>query len=313
MLNNQKQGRIGREIAQKIRETAALLNYHPNQIARSLKTRKTYTIGLVVADISNPFSSGLARIIEDEADQQGYTVIFGSSDESEAKSEKLLGTLLNRQVDGLIIAPPAGAESQIEQLQKQDIPFVLIDRYFPNLETNSVILDNYVATFDAVKHLQTSGFRNIGLLNYQSPLLHLRERKRGYLDAIGKPGDQNTASLKEIPINNDPVEIERAVTELLQDSQPVDALIFAANRLAVSALRYLVTLPLKIPDNLGLVGFDETESFDFFYSPLTYIRQPMREMGRAALRILVDNIRGKSAPETIILKPELIVRGSSVR
>src|SRR6187397_2892525 len=86
VLNNQKEGRINKEVAQKIRDTAKRLNYRTNQVAKSLKTNKTYTIGLIVADISNPFFSSLARIIEDEADQNNYTVIFGSSDESPAKS-----------------------------------------------------------------------------------------------------------------------------------------------------------------------------------------------------------------------------------
>src|SRR5205085_9380454 len=103
VLNNQKEGRIGKEVAQKIRDTATELNYRTNQIAKSLKTNKTFTIGLIVADISNPFSSGLARKIEEEADRNNYTVIFGSSDENAIRSNKLIDTFLNRQVDGLII------------------------------------------------------------------------------------------------------------------------------------------------------------------------------------------------------------------
>src|SRR5687768_9638116 len=164
VLNNKKQGRIRKEIAQQIRDTAAMLHYQPNQIARSLKTNKTNTIGLIVADISNPFSSSLARIIEDEAYQQGYTVIFGSSDENAQKSEKLIETLLNRQVDGLIISPPANAESQINQLKKQEVPFVLVDRYFPEIDTNWVSLDNYSSTYKAVRHLVDSGFKKIGMI-----------------------------------------------------------------------------------------------------------------------------------------------------
>src|SRR5688500_6615893 len=134
VLNNKKEGRIRKEVAEKIRTMAVELSYRPNQIAKSLKTNKTNTIGLIVADISKPFSSGLARIIEDEADTQGYTVIFGSSDEKAERCEKLIETLVNRQVDGLIIAPPADTAGQIIQLKKQQVPFVLVDRYFPEIE-----------------------------------------------------------------------------------------------------------------------------------------------------------------------------------
>ncbi len=126
VLNNKKEGRISKEIAQKIKDTAKELNYRTNLLAKSLKTNKTYTIGLIVADIASPFSSGMARIIEDEADKLNYTVIFGSSDENAQKFGKLVDTFLTRQVDGLIIAPPENAENQIFHLQQQGMPFVLV-------------------------------------------------------------------------------------------------------------------------------------------------------------------------------------------
>src|SRR6476469_3766675 len=116
VLNNKKQGRISEEISKKIRDTAQKLNYRTNQIAKSLKTNKTNTIGLIVADISNPFYSALARIIEDEAEKYNYTVIFGSSDENLKKSEKLIDIFLNRQVDGLIYAASENSEAQLEDL-----------------------------------------------------------------------------------------------------------------------------------------------------------------------------------------------------
>ncbi|WP_315814751.1 LacI family DNA-binding transcriptional regulator [Paraflavitalea speifideaquila] len=140
VLNNKRENRVSKELAQRIREVAAQLNYRTNQVARSLKINKTYTIGLIVADIANPFSSGMARIIEDEAERHQYTVIFSSSDENARKCGKLIDTLLDRQVDGLIISPPAFSEHQVIYLQEQQVPFVLIDRYFPALKTNYVAL-----------------------------------------------------------------------------------------------------------------------------------------------------------------------------
>jgi LacI family transcriptional regulator len=314
VLNNQKQGRISKEIAQKIRDTAAFLHYRPNQIARSLKTSKTYTIGLIVADISNPFSSSLARIIEDEADRQGYTVIFGSSDENDQKFEKLVEALLNRQVDGLIISPPAGAESQINQLKKQEVSFVLVDRYYPGIDTNWISLDNYSSTYDAVQHLLASGSKTVGMITYDTPLFHLQERKRGWLDAIKKDEALPLENrIREVHINNDQKEIENAVQDLLSLNPPVGALLFSTNRLAISALRYIKTIPVRVPEDLAVVGFDETDAFDFFYSPLTYIKQPLQQMGKMAIRILLDDIKAKTKTEQVVMSAELIVRQSSVK
>ena len=209
VLNNLKEGRISKEIAQKIREAAQRLNYRPNQIAKSLKTNKTFTIGLIVADISNPFSSTLARIVEDEANKFNYTVIIGSSDENQQKSAKLIDTLLNRQVDGLIISPPADSEAQMTELKNQDIPFVLLDRYFPSVKTNYVALNNHAAALMATEHLIDSGCRRIGMINYKTRLFHLQERKRGYLTALKKHEMAFRKTwLRQVDIANNKFEIE---------------------------------------------------------------------------------------------------------
>src|SRR5699024_2704816 len=129
-----------------IRKVAAEMNYRPNHVARSLKRNKTQTIGLIVADIANPFSSSIARIIEDEAKKHGYTVIFGSADENHKKAESLIDVFLSRQVDGFIIAPPQGLEKQLKRLKKEDIPFVLIDRYFEDLDVNYIAIDDFQAS-----------------------------------------------------------------------------------------------------------------------------------------------------------------------
>ena len=308
VLNNQKQGRISKEIAQKIRDTASKLQYRPNQIARSLKTRRTHTIGLIVADISNPFFAALARIIEDEADRQGYTVIFGSSDENAVKSQKLIETLLNRQVDGLIISPPADAEYQVEQLKNHEVPFVLIDRSYPGIETNSVILDNHLATRNAIQHLHDNGYSKIAMISYRTPLFHLLERKRGYLDAVAS-FQSSLDLIREVHINNDQKEIETAVQGLL--SLGADAIFFGTNRLATTALKYINNLRLKVPEDIALIGFDETEAFDFFRSPLTYIKQPLQSMGEIAVNMLLSDIKTKTHAEKVVMNGELVIRESS--
>lgn len=314
VLNNLKEGRISKEIAQKIREAAQRLHYRPNQIAKSLKTSKTYTIGLIVADISNPFSSTLARIVEDEASKFNYTVIFGSSDENLQKSARVIDILLNRQVDGLIISPPADSEAQMVELQNQDIPFVLLDRYFPSVKTNYVALNNHAAALMATEHLIESGCKRIGMINYTTSLFHLQERKRGYLTALKKHQLAFRRSwLRQVDISNNKTEIEKAVKDLLNLDEPVDGLVFASNIIAAHSLKLINTLPVKVPNDLAIVSFDETEALDLFYAPLTYIKQPLREMGAMATKILLENIGSNNRITQVDMEPELVIRASSLR
>ena len=240
VLNNKKEGRISKEVAAKIRAVAAAMNYRANQIARSLKTSRTNTIGLILADIANPFSAALARVIEDVADQHGYTVIFGSSDEHPDKYRKILDALVNRQADGLILSPPEHAQAQIKELQQQQMPFVLIDRYFPGIDTNHVILDNYKAAFDATVHLIDSGHKMIGMINYASDLFHLQERTRGYQSALSEKGILTENNyLRLVASSNIKADTENAVANLLSGPVPAGALLFGSNIIAMHAVKYI--------------------------------------------------------------------------
>ncbi|MEP7144726.1 MAG: LacI family DNA-binding transcriptional regulator [Ferruginibacter sp.] len=313
VLNNLKQGRISKAVAEKIKETARELNYRTNQIARSLKTNKTFTIGLIVADISNPFFSSLARVIEEEADKKDYTVIFGSSDESAQKSWKLINAFVDRQVDGLIIAPAENTEDNLAYLREHDIPFVLIDRYFPDLGTNRVSIDNYQAAYIAVEHLIAGGNKRPGLITYNTTLYNLTERKRGYLDALT---DNNIVFEKnwsrELTTDNDKTGIENAVDDLLSSSKPVDSVLFASNILATTGLKYIHSLGIKVPGDLAIVSFDQMDASDLFYAPLTYLKQPIGEMGQAATRILLQNIEDEKKIEEIDMQAMLVIRSSTL-
>lgn len=313
VLNNKKPGRIRKEVAQKIKEAAIQLNYRPNQIAKSLKIKKTFTIGLIVADISNPFFSALARIIEDEADKKNYTVIFGSADENAGKSFKLINALLDRQVDGFIIAPAENAESNVKYLKEHDIPFVLIDRYFPQLETNWVSLDNYKAGFAAVQHLIDKKNERPGLITYNTSLYNLQERKGGYENALKENKiDFKKSWIKEIFFTEDIKSlVEKAIDDLLSLSEPVDSILFTSNTLALFGLKYIHARGIRIPDDLSLVTFDETDASDLFYAPLTYLRQPVQKMGRMATKILLENIDEEKETMQIKMEAELIIRAST--
>lgn len=307
VLNNKLKDRINKDVAAKIRQAAEDLNYRPNQIARSLKAQKTFTIGLIVADISNPFSSQIARIIEDEAKTYGYSVIFGSSDESSGKTSDLIKLLLDRQVDGLIIALPEHTEEQVQYLKKINMPFVLIDRYYPTIQTNSVSINNYSAGQQAIQHLLNNGRKRIGIVAYKTSLFHLNERIRGAVDLLAE-----NALIGEVGINSINQDVITAIDSFLSDPNPVDSIFFTSNLLAVSGLKYINSLGIKIPDQLAIVGFDETDAFELFYVPVSYVKQPLNELGCESIKLLIKTIENKENIESVQLEAKLVIRKSSV-
>jgi LacI family transcriptional regulator len=310
VLNDlQKEKRVGVEVAKKIKDAARELNYMPNQIARSLRKGSTNTIGLIVADIANPFFGQLARIVEDEAIKYKYTVIFGSSDEDCVKSEALIDTFVNRQVDGFIIVPSEGCNGQIKSLINREVPLVLIDRYLPLLDTSYVVLDNFSAVYGAVTHLVEKGHRRIGMVAYENSLIHMSERIRGYKQAMIDNQLENEIHIEKVAYKLTRNEMEKIIGDMLIDLKN-DALIFATNALSIAGLYAVKNTQKKVPEELALIGFDGNEAFDFFESPLTYIKQPLEQMGRESVRILLDEMKGSTKKQQIQMASKLITRAS---
>ncbi|HUX97257.1 MAG TPA: substrate-binding domain-containing protein [Bacteroidales bacterium] len=310
MNGQEKEKRVGAEVVKKIREAAEELNYQPNQIARSLRTGSTKSIGLIVADIANPFFSHLARFIEDEAANYGYTVLFGSSDEDAFKSELLIKTLFNRQVDGFIIVPTEGTINQIRGLMRRKVPMVLIDRYFPDVHTNYVILDNYQATYDATSLLIGKGYKNICMIAYKSSLIHMNERIRGYSEALDNSGMSDNKCIKLIRFEHTQKDVDQVIHSMVVQEANSDALLFATNALSVAGLISAKKYNIIIPKQVAIIGFDGGDCFDLFHSPLTYVEQPLEEMGKEAFRVLHDIINGSNKTSHIMLNSSLIVRNS---
>ena len=307
----EKEKRVGPEIVKKIKEAASDLNYKPNQIARSLRKGSTNTIGLIVADIANPFFGQLARIVEDEAGKHNYTVIIGSSDENCIKSASLIDTLLDRQVDGFIIVPSEGCDDDIKTLVQKEVPLVLVDRFLPEITTNYIVLDNFRATYEAVNHFVDKGYKRIALIAYKSSLVHMKERIRGYKEAMKDNHLEEAIQIKEVLYNHAKADMEKEVSELLKGNKKPDALLFLTNALSISGLYAIRNHNIKVPEDVAIIGFDGNEAFDFFYSPLTYIEQPIEEMGKESVRILLDQIKGSDKTVHIELRHKLIQRESS--
>jgi LacI family transcriptional regulator len=309
----EKESRVGQEIATKVRQIAAELNYQPSHLAKSLRSGKTHTIGLVIADISNPFFANIARVVEDEAKRNGYTVIIGSSDENASKSRDLLEVLINRQVDGFIIVSSEDSEDQIRALNDKHIPFVLLDRYFPEIPTDFVSTDHYKASYDAGHHLVKNQYKHIGMIAYDSKMFHMHERIRGYQDALRDNHVQaHEHWLKRVKISAIDTGVKAAIDTMLAIDQPIDALLFATYSLAVSGLKYINELGIRVPDDLAIVSFGQAEVFELYYCPITYLKQPIVLLGQTAVELLVKKLTHTSTePAQILMTAELIERASS--
>ena len=307
-----KAHRISDALAGKVIETAKTLGYQPNQLARGLRTGKSGIIGLLVADIANPFFGKMARFIENEAEKLEYQVMFGSSDENPGKLERLIDVFISRQVDGMIIVPVIQSERCLSSLREQSIPFVFIDRYCKEIEEDSVVSDNYLGAYQLTKLLIKNGYSKIAALTHNAQLLNIMDRVLGYKAALNDEGISHTSGdlVFEVGFDQPGTRLETALKQALDKG--CDSFFFANNELGINSLKYFDRMGLGIPDDVGIVSFDNPEAFQVVKPGITCWEQPVESMCIEATGILSEKIRGESAskPERISLPGSLIIRGS---
>ncbi len=303
-----KKKRVGDEIAKKVLKTAARLNYVPNRIAQSLKTKKSHTIGFIVGEIFYRYTTGITRSIESKAKENGYTVIIGNSHEDLLTLRELIDVLINRQVDGLIIIAAEKAEEEIKYLKKREIPFVLIDRNYPKAKTNFIGIDNYKVAYNATEYLMKQNKKNIAFVNYDTTFFHLKERDRGYFQAVNDYKLNNSKTLhRQIRKSSFNQDIKQAIAELTSGKTPCDAIFFATDTLAIHGLKNLVDLKVDIPGDIAVFSFDESEAFALFNCPITHYKQPLEEIGKAAVDLLFEVMHDTKHDEQICLESKLVI------
>lgn len=297
-----KEYRVNEDTAKRILDIARELNYQPNLAARSLRSGRTKTIGLVVSDISNPFFSQLARLLEDEATKRGYTVLFASSDEDVNKMSRVVSSLVNRGVDGLIIVPCEGAEKYMVSLMNNNIPIVLFDRYFPELHISYVALNNASAAYMATKHLLAAGYAAPCIVAYDINLIHMKERVRGYKQAMEEAGKKRQVNVVYLKQNALRKSAERILPKVLDGG--ADAFLFGTNMISLACLYVLREMPEINLRKVGLVGFDGNPVFDFLDIPISYVQQPVAMLMQKALEILIDNITNGNSVQSVLAEGE---------
>lgn len=284
----QKQYRVSDQMADKIRDVAKRMDYRPNGFAKSLRDGTSHTIGVIVSDIANPFFANMVKSIETTAEKSGYMALFASSDEKASKLADLTRKMLLKEVDGMILVPCEGSAATVKMLAGKGIPLVLLDRYIPDLRTNYVCLNNRKAAFDATGHLLKKGYKRISMVSYDLELSNMQDRIAGYKEAMTKAGLKNEISIKHVDLLSLEKSCEKAVYNIKESDS--DAIIFATNSIAVQCLKHIRKLGIRIPDDLGVIGFDGGSEFDFFYAPLTYISQPIERMAKKSVEILLELI-----------------------
>jgi LacI family transcriptional regulator len=311
---------ISPETKKLVLECAEKLNYRPNPIALSLKERKTRSIGVIVCEIANSFFSQIINGIESLAYDRGYNVIISQSHESYEREILDLQYLSSRGVDGILISVSTETSDyeHIKSLHEKGLPIVLFDRIAPGINTHTIIVDNFKGTYEATEHLINNGYSKIAAISNSEFLSISSERLAGYREALNSNG---------IKIKNDYIkhcfyggmvfsEVEEAINQLLTLKDPPEAIVTLSDKLTIGSLKTIKRRGLKIPDDIALVGFSNSDLTELTDPPLTVVRQPALEMGKAATELLLQLIESKrpiTEFEKRILSPEFEIMESGRR
>ena len=291
-----KEGRVSDVLAERIRNEAQAMNYKPNGTAKALRSGRSETIGLILSDISNPFFGTMTFHIQKHAEKHGYSVIVANTSESTAKMEKMISIFKDRNVDGFIIVPTDHGEKTIEQLVRDKYPVVLLDRYFKGVNTSYVVVNNYRASLEATQLLLNLKCKRIALFLFDDSLQTMQDRRKGYIEAMTGRGLYDPLLIKEVNFNTMDADIPQKITELVSSGEMVDGIFFANSTIFIRAMKTLISLKLKIPEDVKIACFDKSDSFHLISTPVPYIRQPVPEMGKRAVELLIQHIRHKDSP-----------------
>lgn len=291
VLNNkgEKMG-ISKEVIQKVFKISAEMKFRLNMIASSLRTGKTRSIGLIVEDISNQFFSDLARVIEREAIDLNYRVFYCSTKGNDERAEELVNSLLQANVDGFIITPTEHMKPTIDRLIKLQCPVVLLDRYFEEQNVSHVVLDNFEGAETATNFLLRRGFKKIAFVTNSSQLIQMNLRKQGYTKALKDAHLYDASKILDMKYHISEEERIEKISDFLSTTTEIDAVLFGANYLLLAGLQSFRKLELKIPTDKAVISFDDHDSFRLHSPSITVLSQPIEEMGKKAVRLLMKQM-----------------------
>lgn len=304
--------KVSEDTRERVRLAIEELGYEPNLLAKSLKVSRTFTIGLLISDIQNPFFTSVIRGAEDVALSRGYHLFLCNTDEDPNREDEYVRELSKKRVDGLIVASSASRRNHTLQLRLEDVPFVFMDREVEGIEADTVSVDNRLGMRLIAEHLTQLGHERVGMVSGPLEKSSGHERYHGLRDALadlGLPLRDSLVRFGDFRVSGG----REAAEELLRLPEPPTALVVSNNQMTLGALLAVRELGLRVPDEVSVVSFDDMEWAPLANPPLTALAQPTYEMGATAARILLDKIEKKAigSPSKLFMEPELMVRGST--
>ncbi|MDX9801229.1 MAG: LacI family DNA-binding transcriptional regulator [Spirochaetia bacterium] len=296
---------------QHILEIASTMNYSPNAIARGLVKKQTYTIGLIIPDITNPFFPEVARGVEDMSEKQGYSIFLCNSNWEKSKENRYVKLLIEKRVDGLILAPSSSIVTAEDRQVYSRLPVVMMSGVQSGCGTGSVVVDNIKGGFIAGKYLIEKGRKKLSFIGGAEDSFSVKERYEGFMQAA--------ECFLSVALSPDLVRFGdyrnksgyRIMKELLEKKNIPDAVFASNDLLAIGILQAIKDAGLKVPEDIAVVGFDNIAAAGFGEVELTTIEHPKYRMGELAAGMLLDKIDLKpeiNENERVVLEPELIIR-----
>jgi LacI family transcriptional regulator len=301
---------VSDEVRHRVQQAATELRYYPNFLARSLTTKKTGTVGMVVSHMSNPFFAELIHSVEKTLSAQQYNLMICNTEDNPYKEEEYLHLLMAKRVDGIMAAVASEKWATLQVAEDVNFPLVYVDLRVEGVRGPVVCGANEQGAYQGVAHLIADGHRSIGILAGVPGMSTMRDRHAGYRRAIAEAGlsiDDRLAKFSRLDVES----ATHQMTALLAEDPRPTAVFLNNNLLALGALIALQQLGLTCPEDVALVSFDDAPWMRVADPPLTVLRQPNYEMGSLAAQLLLRQLRGEPVPRTTItLQPELIIRQS---
>lgn len=311
---NGEQHLLSDDLKKRIEQAIQRLNYRPSQMARSLKGGQTRLIGMIIADITNPYSVDVLRGVEEACRVQGFTLLVCNTNNEINQEQHYLELLSSYRVEGLVVNAVGMREEALSKLQQSLLPMVLIDRKIPDFSCDMVGLDNHRAATEATQHLLEQGFEAVMFLSEPLGLVNTRLERLHAFQKTMQEHPELTACHAEVVLNKGEL-LDQTLTQFCHQHRGMRKAIMSANgALTLQVARSLRRLGLNWGSDIGLLGFDELEWAELAGVGITTLKQPTYQIGYAALELLVKRIQGDGQPTVEQKYPgELIVRGSTSR
>jgi LacI family transcriptional regulator len=310
-LNPATRSVVSARTVERVQAAAERLGYRPNSLARGLRTARTFTVGIIVPDLENPLFPPLVRGAEQALGNEGYSLLIGNTDNDRQHTEAVIAALIDRRVDGLILATAELTGSLEVQVRTSGTPIVLVNRQSVDASIPAVIGDDHVGMGLAVDHLVALGHHRIGHVSGPMQLSTGAGRAQAFRDHMAKHGLAANGCVEVA--NGFQIEPGNVAAKILLRRNPdMTALVAANDLLALGAIQAITTAGFRVPDSVSVTGYNDMPFVDMVQPPLTTVRVPYRRMGEMAAGVLLDILLHPGEPrQSIHLTPTLTVRAST--